>query len=241
MKKQSFAGLATMLLLVGMIGNANATAVSFFGEDLGGGRVYSDAAHEGFMSNLTGVGTEDFERFIDGDSGPIDLDFGVAGTATLSGSGAIEGNPSHGRWATSGEHYWETNSNFNILFSTAISAFGFYGTDIGDFGGAVILNYTNGNTTTVNIGNTVGAADGSFLYFGFYETDKNLAFTSISFSNTNGDDWFGFDDMTIGTFEQLTTNETVPVPTPEPSTILLIGAGLFGLAGYSRKRFNQKS
>ena len=230
-----------MLLLVVMVGSANATPVSFFGEDLGGGRINSDAAHAGFMSQLSGVGTEDFESFRDGDSDPINLDFGVSGTATLSGSGAIEGNPSHGRWATSGEHYWETNSNFNIRFSTAISAFGFYGTDIGDFGGAVILNYTNGTPTTVHIGNTVGAADGSFLYFGFYETDRNRAFTSISFRNTNGDDWFGFDDMTIGTFEQITANATAPVPTPEPSTILLSGLGLLWLARYGRKRFNQKS
>jgi len=38
--------------------------------------------------------------------------------------------------------------------------------------------------------------------------------------------------------DNFTFNETAPVP--EPSTILLMGAGLLGLVGYNRKRSNKK-
>ncbi len=237
MKKLFIAGLATALLIIGIVESASATAVTFFGEDLSGERVNADAANTSFMSIFTGAGTEDFETFAYRDAAPITLDFGVSGTATLSGNGRIKEGDSVGRWATSGSKYWETNQNFNITFTEAISAFGFYGTDIGDFGGEVILTYTNGSTTTLGIGNTIGASDGSVLYFGFYEEDQDMAFDFISFSNTNGSDWFGFDDMTIATYGQITQISHAP----EPSTILLMGIGLLGVASYNRKRLTKKN
>ncbi len=244
MKKKIIYGFGAALLLVGLTGNANATAVTFFGEDLtgvGGARTNSDAAATAFLSNLSGVGTQTFESFSTGTGVPLALTFAGAGTATLTGSGSVDDSTAAGRWATSGTNYWAAETgNFTISFSAAISAFGFYATDVGDFGGELSVTYAGGGSTTLNVGNTVGSGgstSGSVLYFGFYEDDPSKAFTSISFINPSSVDQFGFDDMTIGTFEQVVPND----PVPEPSTVLLMGLGLAGLLGYNRKRFKRNN
>jgi hypothetical protein len=239
MKKRLLLVLVTVLFLCGTVSLSLATPVTFFGEDVTSGsytgtRTNSDAAHDDFMANLTGVGTENFEAYFLGTSAPLTLNFTGAGTATLTGTGSVADSTSAGRWATSGRKYWAARTgDFAINFSNPISAFGFYGTDIGDFGGSLKIEYTNGSTSTLDVGNTVsqnGGTSGSVLYFGFYENDPSKAFSSISFLNNSTGDYFGFDDMTIGTYEQVT-------PTvPEPSTLLLMGLGFLGLLGYGRKR-----
>lgn len=230
--------LGALLLLSSAPVYCEAATITFFGEDnIWQGRTNADAANADFMIHLSaGVETQNFEGFADGTGAPLDLNFGVAGVATLSGTGFVEnvgsdGVGPDGRWATSGDQYWEAQSaNFTINFiKDDIAAFGFYGTDIGDIQGQLTLNVTfsDGLSQIFNVGNTIGAVDGSGLFWGMISDNRFIQ--SITFGTTASADYFGFDDMTIGTVKQLDT-------VPEPATLLLLGAGLFGLAGIRKKK-----
>lgn len=222
------------------VGSAQAAPVIFFGEDLNAGAaagVNSVAARTNFLASLTGVGSQDFESFAGGTGTPINVSFpgsvGAISAALTATSGVqVVNAPSVGRFATSGTNYLEVSSGaaFTLTFGTAIGAFGFYGTDIGDFvptNMVMTLTDINNVSTQQIVGHTLGAANNNSLFWGF--TDTTNSYTSITFSNPGGGDVFGFDDFVIGDRQQI-------VAVPEPGVLAVFGLGLLGLGIARRKR-----
>jgi hypothetical protein len=233
--KKIVSGFALSVLLSS---TSIASPVTFFGEDLStgdpniGSLVNATTARNNFFSNLTGVGTETFDSYA---STPASVSFGAAGTATLSGGTLASLNDGAGRFPVSGSQYLNAStSNFSLSFSNPISAFGFFGTDVGDFGGQLSLTLTGSNgVTQIVVPHTIGSGgstSGSDLYFGF--DDLTNTYTSITFDNPSTVDVFAFDNLSIGSLQQVTPS------VPEPSTwaMMLLGFAGIGFMAYRRKQ-----
>lgn len=222
----------------------------------------ASGAETAFKSRLSqGVSTEDFESKATGATSPLTLSFlnaatSVVTTALLAGGngfvnavipGETDGFGRYSIPSATSSKFWSVdasgvNSSFTIEFSAAIAAFGFYGIDIGDFGGQVQIDLLAADMTTVitsfqpsyTIG-VDGSTDGSVLYFGVVAgaTDGSEDFHGLRFSSTRQvADVFAFDNFTIATRDQIVEP---PNGVPAPGTLALLGAALLGF-GARRKQ-----
>jgi hypothetical protein len=146
---------------------------------------------------------------------------GVTGTVEVREQDA---GTSFGAYPTEGNRFLFqfNNPSFTLNFDSAIVAFGFMGTDIGDGGASLLLTFQRADGTTQNIlvpnSRTAPGSwpniSGSALFFGII--DRDHPFTSITFTNPNNPlDGFGFDEMMIAGIENLGVSEAAGGLAPE--------------------------
>ncbi|MCU0969994.1 MAG: hypothetical protein MUF03_14495, partial [Rubrivivax sp.] len=140
--------------------------------------------------------------------------------------------------------WWEAVTEFEIRIKQGfgVGAFGFYGTDIGDFAGSLSISLFERDDQSEDEATKVtvfpqqsGLGDsGSLLFFGVVDRDR--LFTKIRFNIRQSSDQLdslGFDDLVFGNLREIPT-EPEPMPLPGTAALALLGIGL--LAGTRARR-----
>lgn len=197
--------------------------------------------------NTTGVGSpgvNGFPLIFDSVTSP-----GTTKGGNLSGTSQILSDPSEGRAAHSQVAYW-TGVDFTITFDAAVSAFGFWGSDIGDFISSCTTAGCKDRGITIELFDDAGAAlgdfwvkgdgnNGSVLFWGFVDTATGPArVKSVKIKDVTGSlDGQGFDDFMIGQVRaDFVPPDTDPNPVPEPGVLALAGLALAAAARVRRRR-----
>ena len=213
--------------LVGLMIAVPAQAATFYGYTAQPNGTVSGAAldaRNSFISSLSSFSTEGFESFGVAQT-PLTLNFqGSAGssTATLTGVGNTDFSRGN-TFATSGSKEFIAYGDNTINFSTAVSAFGFYATDVADLGSGLTVLINGGAGGTFDLLSGTAGTNGNLLFFG---VTSAAPISSITFAGAARNDGFGFDDLTVG---------QVAAAVPEPATWAMFIGG-FGMIGGAMRR-----
>lgn len=203
---------------------------------------FSTAPYAPFVDDQTGF------PVVDPLTGPIGA-FGIPDAISLgignhyvqtarTDGGAGRFDPTSTADCTSGEaadctaRWFEASGDFTINFGTGYGAFGFYGTDFGDFAGSLTMFLLRDGAAEVEIiFEPFDDSDtGALGFFGFYDTVNRYTGVRFVVSPGEQDDFFGFDDLILGQVDS--GNQSVP----EPGSLALVGASLVALTAARRRR-----
>ena len=256
--------LALGALVVGVVAQAAPTTVFGLNaapgpsETVGGAPVTARSTLTGFMSDIYDEGSF-ASATVDLLTTSLALTFTkqgpglpIAGTLTAPGADVVANpkrfgvfdTPFNGRYNTTGAtsstpadgRFVEAElTDLTIAFAQAISAFGFYATDIGESATLTVHLRAVGGATTDFVVPATGQGQGSLVFWGFYD-DSGTLYDQVSLttsaSSTAPRDVFGFDDFVTG-FARVV--DPGPDPVPEPASLALIGVALLS-AAYARRR-----
>jgi hypothetical protein len=226
---------ASVVLLAASFASAG-TITSYTGSDDGastsGPWPLSAAAQTSFLAAAGTTSLIDFESQPVGYNTPFTAAPGV--TVSLTGpnfgagfsgiSNTTFGNL-YGFNTTAGGSQWLGFANGTAAFSFAspITSFGMWITGVQTvFTSTFTLTFNDGASQTLNLPINV---NGGTSFYGFTDT---ASLSSLTISNISNDAW-GIDDVSYGS-----GTSTVP----EPSSLFLLGAGVLGMAGVARRKFN---
>jgi hypothetical protein len=183
-------------------------------------------ARNSFISSLSSFSTEGFESFGIAQT-PLTLNFqGSAGplSATLTGAGNTDFNRGN-TFATAGSKEFIAYGDTTVEFATAVTAFGFYATDVADLGRGLTVLINGGSGGVFDLLSGSAGSNGNLLFFGITSASP---ISSITFAGAGRNDGFGFDDLTVG--------QAAAVPEPATWAMFIGGFGLIGGAMRRRQR-----
>lgn len=244
---------AAAAVLIAACGVAQADIVPYFGlntapagqvsgDPLTQSTLFEEALVPGTIvrEGFGGVATGSYNKFDMAGLGATISRVNGPGAAGQVVNNQIDG--SEGRFDTSGDgQWWLTAVSFRIDFDADVSAFGFYGTDFGDFAGSFLMELllNDGSSKEYDLRDVMAPANsptnGWLQFIGVVDDTNSDLISGVRFSITQGstdpDDWdfLGFDSFVVG---EVATSTDVP----EPGSLALVGASLLALGATRRRR-----